>query len=91
MATVQERVAALTWAASMRGATDQEEAAFWMVERGLAVYDLETQELSLTEEGEKRADELHESLVRVPESKRQRTNALLWLAGAAVIVWRWRK
>jgi hypothetical protein len=91
VATDQQRLAALQWAAGLRGASDPEEAISWMTQRGLAEFDFDTETLTLTEEGEKRGDELYESLARVPESKRRRTNGLLWLAGAAVIVWRWRK
>lgn len=89
MATLEQQVQALTWAAGMRGAHTQEEALDWMVARGLAAYDNDG--FVLTGEGMQRGDEIFDELQRVPASKRARTNAVLWLAGAVVIVRLWRR
>lgn len=85
------RYSALEWAAYMRGAKDADEALGWMTDRGLVVYDFETDGVTFTEDGVRRGDELAAALRKAPEAraKRRRGTLMLVAAGlAAVVAWR---
>lgn len=88
----QQILEALVWAASLRGVSDPESALDWMAARELIEHDFETGHIEITDKGRQRGSELVEALQRVPAvDQRERTRSILWLAGAALLVWRWRR
>lgn len=87
MATTEERLASLQWAAGLRGASSPEEAFDWMEQRGLIVVD-EWGSFVLTGLGIEKADELYETLQRVTPSRRGRRRVVYVLVAlAAVAAW----